>query len=311
MVSGFIQINRELFEHPAWITASAEQKVILLTIIEKANFKPASWEWNGEIITVERGQFITSVEKLVEAGGKGITTAKVRTALKRFEKHGILTSKTTNHSTLITVENYDFITCCFDEVSKRIDKQTANDSQTDDKRIATTNKDNKNYKNKKRESNTEYSSSLRDTTLKVIGHFNKVAGTTFNGEDSAYIELVAKHLEKRHTEEELMQVIDRKVPEWKDSDNMISHVNPLTVLNLDRFDAYLNAPVKADDSKQRQDDLRAKIESQEESMRQYLAVNGEDANRSDEYMFMETQLSKYQKQLANQLAKLTGQALRS
>lgn len=308
MVSGFIQINRELFEHPAWITASAEQKVILLTIIEKANFKPASWEWNGEIITVERGQFITSVEKLVDAGGKGITTAKVRTALKRFEKHGILTSKTTNHSTLITVENYDFITCCSDEVSKRIDKQIANDSQTDDKRIATTNKYNKNYKNNKRESKTEYPSSLREATHRVIGHFNKVAGTTFNGEDPAYIELVAEHLNNGRTEEQLMQVIDRKVPEWMNPDNtndMTSNVNPLTVLKIKRFDVYLNTPEKADDSKQRQDDLRAKIKSQEESMEQFLAVNGEDANRSDAYMFMEKQLTTFQ----NQLAKLTGQAL--
>lgn len=306
MVSGFIQINRELFEHPAWITASAEQKVILLTIIEKANFKPASWEWNGEIITVERGQFITSVEKLVDAGGKGITTAKVRTALKRFEKHGILTSKTTNHSTLITVENYDFITCCSDEVSKRIDKQIANDSQTDDKRIATTNKNNK---NKQREREEELSS-LRDSSLRVIGHLNDVAGTAFNGEHPAYIDLISEHRKYGHTEEQLMQIIDRKVAEWSDPNNtndMTRNIKPMTILSVRHFDEYLNTPAKADNSKQREDELVDRIECEENWMKQYLAANGEDAYRSDEYLTAKSRLEKYQ----NQLAKLTGQALYS
>ena len=143
MATGFIQISRSLFEHPAWIDATPEQKVLLLTIIEKANYKPMTWLWNGEQVSVDRGQFITSVEKLVVAGGRGMTTAKVRTALKRFEKYGILTTKTTSQSTLVTVENYDILTCGPDEDSKRNDKDLANDSQTDDKRIATTNKYNK------------------------------------------------------------------------------------------------------------------------------------------------------------------------
>ena len=297
MVSGFIQVSRELFEHPVWINSTPEQKVILLTILEKANYKPASWEWNGNVISVQRGQFITSVEKLVQSGGKGITTAKVRTALKRFEKFGILTSKTTNQSTLITVENYDFITCGTDENDKQLSKRLANEKQTDDKRIATTNKNNKENKDNKRE---RIDSPLYDFTLGIIGYFNTVAGTHFDGTDETYVELMAEHLDRGHTEEQLKRVIDRKVKEWTSPNNtndMTGNIKPTTVLSLKRFDEYINSPSVAPDSKQSESDIESKIEEQCKIMDALITSFGERAYKLDDYMIAETRKEKYQKQL--------------
>ncbi len=76
-------------------------KALFLHLLLKANFVEA--KWRGMIILP--GQLITSVEKLsVETG---LSIKEVRTALKKLQDTEEIQVKTTNKSTLITVNKYE------------------------------------------------------------------------------------------------------------------------------------------------------------------------------------------------------------
>lgn len=87
---GWIKLYRELLNKPIWKESTAEQKAILITLLLMANHEKQVWEWKGKEYSCEAGQFITSLEKLAQAVGKGVSKKNVRTALERFEKLGFI-----------------------------------------------------------------------------------------------------------------------------------------------------------------------------------------------------------------------------
>jgi hypothetical protein len=104
--TGFIKIYRELAEKPIWENSTAEQKVILITLLLMANFGEKQWEWRGKKFTAKPGQFVTSLENITKSAGTGISKQNVRTALKRFENLEFLTSQSTHRGRLITIVNW-------------------------------------------------------------------------------------------------------------------------------------------------------------------------------------------------------------
>lgn len=103
---GWVKLHRGIFDNAVWTATTAEQKVIFLTLVMMVNHYPNSWEWEGEKYHVKPGQTITSVKSICEAAGKGITPQKVKTALKKFEKYGILTNESTKRGRLISLLNW-------------------------------------------------------------------------------------------------------------------------------------------------------------------------------------------------------------
>lgn len=75
-----------------------------LHILLKANHVDTEFLWNGSIITVKRGQFITGRNALVKE--TGINRSKVERILKVLEKERQIEQQTTNKFRLITVINY-------------------------------------------------------------------------------------------------------------------------------------------------------------------------------------------------------------
>ncbi|GIN93362.1 DNA replication protein DnaD [Siminovitchia terrae] len=102
-MKGWIKLYRELLDKPIWHESTPEQKTILITLLMMVNHKGKEWEWKGEIYKCEPGQIVTSLPKIVEKCGKGVTIQNVRTALKRFESFGFLTDESTNRNRLITI----------------------------------------------------------------------------------------------------------------------------------------------------------------------------------------------------------------
>lgn len=70
-------------------------------ILLSTNFKEA----NFENLTIQRGQFVTSLNTL--SFETGISIRSVRTALKKLESSGELTIKTTSKFSILTIVNYD------------------------------------------------------------------------------------------------------------------------------------------------------------------------------------------------------------
>lgn len=150
MKGKWLKLYRELFDKPIWKNSTPEQKTILITILGMVNWSAYDWEWKGEKFHCEPGQKITSIDKIVELSGKGITPQNVRTALKRFEKLGFLTNESTKQGRLITIENWSVYQGGDDEPNKETNRRLTDDQQTPNRRL-TPNKNNKKIKKEKEE----------------------------------------------------------------------------------------------------------------------------------------------------------------
>lgn len=107
MEQGWVKVHRSIMDKPIWTEATAEQKVILMTLLLLATHARRQWEWKGTQYSLQPGQLITSLPSLVMKCGKGVTVQKVRTALKRFTNYGFLTDESTHQNRLITIVNWD------------------------------------------------------------------------------------------------------------------------------------------------------------------------------------------------------------
>ncbi|WP_017213045.1 hypothetical protein [Clostridium beijerinckii] len=148
MREGWFKIHRVLFEKAIWLNSTLEQKVILITILSMANHEKREWEWKGTKFKAEAGQFVTSLEGIVNKSGDGISLQNVRTALKKFERYDFLTQEVTKTGRLIKIVNWELYQGKQDKNSRHSNSELTSISQTADKEV-TTNKNNKNYKNYK------------------------------------------------------------------------------------------------------------------------------------------------------------------
>ena len=148
--SGWVCLWRDLIDKPIWKCSTPEQNRILITLLCMANHKPKRWEFGGELYEVQAVQFITSLPSIVEkCACKDITVQKVRTALKRFEKLGFLTDKSTNKNRLITIVNWEkyqekgyFLTDDLTGSQQADNRQLTGNQQATNRQITANNNDN-------------------------------------------------------------------------------------------------------------------------------------------------------------------------
>ena len=131
MDCGWVKLHRQLLDWE-WYSDANTSRVffhLLLTV----NYETK--KWRGQ--TIERGSRIYGLEQL--AAETGLTISKLRTAINNMKTSGEIANKTTSKGSVITILNY--------EKYQGIDKQIANESQTDSKQtlsqIATTKEDKK------------------------------------------------------------------------------------------------------------------------------------------------------------------------
>ena len=159
MNKGWLKLHRSLLEKPIWTGSTPEQKVVLITLLLMANFEANEWEWKGESYSLKPGQFITSLNSLVEKCGKKVSIQNVRTALKRFEKYGFLTNESTQQNRLITIVNWDF----YQQHARFLTNQLTNNQQKNHSHLATS----KNVKNDKNVRNTSFLQKLHMTEFRL------------------------------------------------------------------------------------------------------------------------------------------------
>ena len=110
-----------------------------------ASFKETKWRDT----TIKKGQLVTSYKRL--ADDLGFTVQQVRTALKKLESTGEVTSKSTNKYTLITLVNWGKYQFDKEKITNEITSNITNEQQTNNKQITnkqqTTNNIVRNIKN--------------------------------------------------------------------------------------------------------------------------------------------------------------------
>ncbi|TYB79165.1 hypothetical protein [Bizionia myxarmorum] len=152
MNKGFIMLFRELTEWE-WYTDINTYKVFTHCLL-KVNYSKKRWQG----ILIQKGEFITSYEKL--AVETGLTISKVRTSLKKLDSTGyILVETTVNYTKIGVLRLHDFMAETSTEnnstpndtrLDKPNSKQLTNESQVIDNQLATTNTNNKTIKNRKK-----------------------------------------------------------------------------------------------------------------------------------------------------------------
>lgn len=119
-------------------------KIVFLHCLLMANHKTGKWQG----VTIKRGQFISSYEKIATANG--LSVQQVRTSIKKLKMTHEINTQTTNLYTLITVNNYDLYQ------DTLTNKQQSNNNQI------TTNKNEKNNNSINTSINISSSSSIEE-----------------------------------------------------------------------------------------------------------------------------------------------------
>lgn len=136
-MAGWVKLYRELGDKPIWLESTSDQRSVLMALLMMVNYEPNKWEWQGEQYECQPGQVITSLQKIAEKAGKGVSIQNVRTALKRFEKLGFLTDKSTNKNRLITVVNWGIYQGLEGEPNKQPNRQLTGNQQATNRQLTT------------------------------------------------------------------------------------------------------------------------------------------------------------------------------
>ncbi len=101
---GAVVVARSIVNSSLWTMRPAD-RVVAITCITLCNRKPRKWFDGHKDVLIERGQFVRSREKLVEACKLPLQV--VRTSIEHLERTDFLTRKSTRDYTLYTVPKYD------------------------------------------------------------------------------------------------------------------------------------------------------------------------------------------------------------
>lgn len=132
-MQGFIALHRKMLGWEWFEDRRVLQLFIFLLL--KANYKTKSWQG----IKILRGQYLTSLASISEQ--TGMSVQMIRTALAKLEKTGEVTNTSTKLHRIITV-------CKYDEYQTDTKEEQQRYQQTSNKAATTTNKDNKDNKEK-------------------------------------------------------------------------------------------------------------------------------------------------------------------
>ncbi|TYB78115.1 hypothetical protein ES676_02580 [Bizionia saleffrena] len=219
---GFIMLRRELVDWE-WYTDLNTCKVFLHCLV-KVNY--SSKKWQG--VVIEKGEFITSYEKL--ATETGLTISKVRTALSKLELTKTIAVETTTIYTKIAILSLNDFVAEVDSASNdkpnstRFDKRLTNDSHTIDNQLATTNTNNNIITNRKK--------IFREKVFALTKFNIKILESFFN----YWSELNTEKTKMRFETEQFFE-IEKRLNKWK--------ANERITINRYKLDAELQTNRKS------------------------------------------------------------------
>lgn len=101
---GYIRLYRDVREH--WIWSDPEYFRAWIDLIMMTNHEDKKILFNGELITIRRGTFITSIRKL--AARWQWSRGRVARFMDTLERDSMIATKRDTQKTLVTLMNYGF-----------------------------------------------------------------------------------------------------------------------------------------------------------------------------------------------------------
>ena len=238
-MAGWIKLYRELGDKPIWLESTSDQRSVLMALLMMVNYEPNKWEWQGKQYECMPGQVITSLPKIAERAGKGVSIQNVRTALKRFEKIGFLTDESTNKNRLITIVNWAIYQGSDDEPNRQTNKQlTGNQQATNRQLTAIKNIRTKEGKNKEVKDIVEQE--LDPIPYReIIDYLNQKAGKNFKHSAAGNKKVIKARWNEGYKLDQFKRVVDNKCQDWLNDEKMSQYLQPSTLFG-NKFDQYLN-----------------------------------------------------------------------
>lgn len=141
-MGGWIKLHRDIKDHWLWTDKPFSRGQAWIDLLMMVNHDTGTDCIKGRVVTIERGQRITSTVKLADRWKWG--RKKVSTFLDRLEAEGMLEQKRTTEYTTITIVNYGV----YQSKEQRVE-QPRNSQGTAEEQPRNTNKNKKNNKNEK------------------------------------------------------------------------------------------------------------------------------------------------------------------
>lgn len=137
MENGWVKLHRKVLENP--ISKRPQYLSLWIHLLLMANHKEAKMMWNGEILSIHEGQFITGRKEL--SLKTGIPETTIEDILKFLEKQQQIRQQKTTKFRLITVINWE---------KYQISDTKSDNRATTERQQADTNKNVNNVKNDKK-----------------------------------------------------------------------------------------------------------------------------------------------------------------
>ena len=162
--SGWIKLYRQLQDCWIWLDKEPfDKRSAWVDLLLTANHSDKKILFNGELITVKRGQILTSVRKLSAKWKWSVN--KVYRFLKLLESDEMLRKESDKDRTLLTIVNYSIFQCCeytnensngntngnTNEYTRDTPTETPTNTPTEHKQECKEYKNDKNVKNEKKE----------------------------------------------------------------------------------------------------------------------------------------------------------------
>lgn len=144
-MKGWIKLHRQLLECDLWINDDDEpfdRRSAWVDLLLRANHKDKQIIFDNALMTVGRGQLVTSVRKLADRWRW--SNDKTLKYLRLLESLGMITRQSDNRRTLLTIVNYEVYQDTADTEQTQISTQTSTVSErkanTDRTQISTQNR---------------------------------------------------------------------------------------------------------------------------------------------------------------------------
>lgn len=147
MKKGYIKLYRQIQECWVWeVQTPFDERSAWIDLLMSANHDDHKTMFDGQMIVVKRGQWITSVRKLAERWGWG--NQKTLKFLRALEEDKMILRDANSRRTLITIVNYEKFQG-YDDEDGTVTERKQNTDRTLTEHCSTTNNNSKNVKNVK------------------------------------------------------------------------------------------------------------------------------------------------------------------
>ena len=186
---GWIKLHRQLQDCPLWYCERFSKGQAWVDLLLMANHSDKKIVFNGQMMVVKRGQYLTSMLKLAEKWQWDRKT--VKSFLSLLSRDKMISVETDNHKTLITIENYSiFQMCDSDDMDNGTDTEITNGADNSTDTTLDTNNNVKNYKNDKNEG--EYTRTHEEVDFDAIWKYTFDAYPKKSNHASAKVEWMTR-----------------------------------------------------------------------------------------------------------------------